>query len=190
MIRLWTQDASASQLVAIFNALTGKNVKRFSSSTEGKKRLAVALGVTLAGNGAIDLTDEKFEAVVRRNLSIFNPVLDEDTRKELSMSDTEQAADTEATEATEATAEAEQTKTKKGKAAKAPKEPKLRGRAAKFADDQVIKVLVDNPKRAGSKSYERFALYKDGMTVGQAKEAGITLGDIDWDAKHEYISVS
>ena len=68
-----------------------------------------------------------------------------------------------------------------------------------FKSDQKITLGADkegnrygpdnNPKREGSASAARFALYQDGMTVGEAMEAGVTRGDINWDAKHDYISV-
>lgn len=64
-------------------------------------------------------------------------------------------------------------------------------RKARVSDDAVIKLLVDkNPKREGSKAAERFASYKDGMTVKQAKDAGLTAADLSYDAEHNYISVT
>lgn len=48
----------------------------------------------------------------------------------------------------------------------------------------------NNPKRAGSGAHTRFALYKDGMTIAEAKEVGITAGDINWDAKQGFIKIS
>lgn len=57
-------------------------------------------------------------------------------------------------------------------------------------DKRVITVLVkDNPKRPGSKSHARFALYKTGMTVGEFLAAGGTSGDVAWDARHKFIEV-
>jgi hypothetical protein len=54
----------------------------------------------------------------------------------------------------------------------------------------VIRLLVPaNPKRKGSASYDRYALYVDGMTVGQAIAAGLWRVDFDWDLKHGHISV-
>lgn len=47
-----------------------------------------------------------------------------------------------------------------------------------------------NPKRAGSKAYERFALYQDGQTVKEAKEAGVSAVDITYDAAHNYITLT
>lgn len=73
-------------------------------------------------------------------------------------------------------------------------------RAAKFAGDSVIHLGKDqndkpygednNPKRAGSAAHDRFKLYRDGMTVDQAIDAGVTRADINWDAKQGFITVS
>lgn len=52
-----------------------------------------------------------------------------------------------------------------------------------------ITQIVANPKRAGSKSAQRFDLYKNGMTVGEFIEAGGTIGDVRWDTAHEFIKV-
>lgn len=64
-------------------------------------------------------------------------------------------------------------------------------RAAKLATDgKIIHLLVEkNPKRAGSKSYDRFECYREGMTVGQAIAAGVTRGDIKWDQEHGHIEL-
>ena len=63
-------------------------------------------------------------------------------------------------------------------------------RALKIPNEAVITVLAEgNPKRAGSASYERFELYKDGMTVGEYIEAGGKRADVQWDVDHEHISI-
>lgn len=88
--------------------------------------------------------------------------------------------------------EAIMAKEKKSKAAK-----KTNGAAeakpSKRAEFQAktIKVLAEeNPKRAGSASHKRFALYKSGMTVGAFIEKGGTLSDIHYDTAKKLISVS
>ena len=48
----------------------------------------------------------------------------------------------------------------------------------------------NNPKRAGSKSAERFALYKAGQTLEDAVAAGCSPADIKWDLDHNYITAS
>ena len=47
-----------------------------------------------------------------------------------------------------------------------------------------------NPKREGTKAYERFVLYKDGMTIKEYMEAGGQAGDVKYDSDHEYIVVT
>lgn len=74
-----------------------------------------------------------------------------------------------------------------------PKDPK-------YAGTSIITLLKDkdgvqygaehNPKKPGSASHARFALYTDGMTVTAAKEAGLQNGDFDNDVKHSYISIA
>lgn len=57
-------------------------------------------------------------------------------------------------------------------------------------DDRVIRVLSEtNPKKKGTKSYDRFALYEDGMTVQQFVKAGGTSADVKWDAERGFIRV-
>lgn len=48
----------------------------------------------------------------------------------------------------------------------------------------------NNPKRKGSKSFDKFAKYKDGMTVEDAVKAGITGADLSWDSRHGFIKVA
>ena len=48
----------------------------------------------------------------------------------------------------------------------------------------------NNPKRPGSASHDRFKLYREGMTVGEAIEAGLKRDDITWDVNKQYISIS
>ena len=62
------------------------------------------------------------------------------------------------------------------------------GRKSAFSDDMKITVVAkENPKRA--KAAERFALYKNGMTIGEYVKAGGTMADIRWDVKQNFISV-
>lgn len=97
--------------------------------------------------------------------------------------------------------EVSKTETKtKDKAEKAAK-PKAAGVGrANFASTSKITFGKDkdgksyspdnNPKRAGSGAHERFKLYKSGMTIAQAREVGITAGDINWDAKQGFIIIT
>ena len=54
-----------------------------------------------------------------------------------------------------------------------------------------IKLLVkENPKREGSSSYKRFALYGKSATVADFLKAGGTRADLAWDEKRKFIQVS
>jgi hypothetical protein len=68
-----------------------------------------------------------------------------------------------------------------------------------FAPEQVIRKLVaDNPKKPEGKSYARFALYEDGITVAQYVQRSVDAGntaslahaDLRWDTKKGFIAVS
>lgn len=66
-------------------------------------------------------------------------------------------------------------------------EAKKRSRANKKA---IITILVmDNPKRKGTLTFDRFALYKDGMTVAEYVAAGGRTGDVNFDVEQGYISL-
>jgi hypothetical protein len=59
-----------------------------------------------------------------------------------------------------------------------------------FDDANIITVLASsNPKRPGSKAHERFARYRVGMTVGEAKADGLSR-DIRHDLARGYIKIS
>jgi hypothetical protein len=65
-----------------------------------------------------------------------------------------------------------------------------KSRLKKFKPEQVVKILADkNPKRPGSATHARFELYKNGMTVKEAIDAGIPPGDLDYDNTHEFIKI-
>jgi hypothetical protein len=66
---------------------------------------------------------------------------------------------------------------------------KKSGGKAHFANDQVITVLVANPKKPGSLARIRFAKYKDGMTVREALEAGLHRTDFKWDTDRGHINI-
>jgi hypothetical protein len=62
---------------------------------------------------------------------------------------------------------------------------------APFGDDAKITVIAaENPKRAGSKSHERFAMLKTGMTVGEVrKTVHYSTHDLIWDRDHNFIAI-
>lgn len=63
-----------------------------------------------------------------------------------------------------------------------------RGRKPTIDGSAKITVIAkENPKRAAAA--ERFALYKNGMTVDAYIEAGGTRADVNWDVKSGFISV-
>lgn len=64
-------------------------------------------------------------------------------------------------------------------------------------EDKIHIQAGSNPKKAGSKSAERFALYKNGQTVGEYQQALVVAGhdkksalaDVAWDIKHGHVTV-
>lgn len=70
-------------------------------------------------------------------------------------------------------------------------ERKSSGRQPAFAADDMIHLKVEgNPKREGTASYERFALYREeGMTVQQALDAGVTRADLRHDTLKGFIEI-
>lgn len=111
--------------------------------------------------------------------------------KERPMAKEQKAA--EATENTEATGEA-------GEAAEKPKTKRTPPvRDPKYKNEMIITLLADkdgnpygpenNPKREGSASAARFALYQNGQSVEQALAAGLTRGDFDNDTAKKFISI-
>jgi hypothetical protein len=55
---------------------------------------------------------------------------------------------------------------------KAPAKKAAPPARAKFSDTAKIKLLAkENPRRKGTEAYERFAKFKDGMTVGEFVKA-------------------
>jgi hypothetical protein len=65
-----------------------------------------------------------------------------------------------------------------------------RGRTPLYADDFQIKVLVsENPHRAGSGRYARWHLYRDGMTVKEAIEAGLNSSNLRFSVLDGHIAI-
>jgi hypothetical protein len=66
-------------------------------------------------------------------------------------------------------------------------EGKTRARNA----DKTISVLAEkNPKREGTKAYDRFKLYKDGMTVAEFIKKGGSAADVSYDVEHKHIRLA
>lgn len=82
---------------------------------------------------------------------------------------------------------------------KTAKEPKTQPQPAaparkpgkKFADGDVITAIATNYKRPTSDAFRRYALYREGMTVGEFLAAGGKWADILWDAResNRYITI-
>lgn len=64
-------------------------------------------------------------------------------------------------------------------------------KAANIAHATHVQVLVNNPKRVGSKSHLRFAAYGAQGTVSTVQDvlkAGVTRADLQWDLAHGHIA--
>ena len=63
-------------------------------------------------------------------------------------------------------------------------------RSKKYQRDQRVKLLVDsNPKQIGSKSYKRFNIYYNKITVGEFLDKGGLTIDLKWDTEHNFIKI-
>lgn len=79
---------------------------------------------------------------------------------------------------------------KAGKAKDVAKAVVKSGRASKFNDADIIKLLVkDNPHREGSGRYDRWKLYKEGMTIKAALKAGFNLNNIRYSVEDGHIKI-
>ncbi len=66
-----------------------------------------------------------------------------------------------------------------------------KNRGPRINPESVITLSAEgNPKRPGSGAHERFGKYKNGMTVKQALEAGVTTADLRHDSAKGYIKFS
>lgn len=71
----------------------------------------------------------------------------------------------------------------------APRKTVAAGTRTDWKDDMVVTVLAAaNPKRPSGKSYRRFALYHDGMTVAEYKDACVKLEGDDAREPHGYLA--
>jgi hypothetical protein len=61
-----------------------------------------------------------------------------------------------------------------------------------FNLDDKITIITEggkNPKKPSSKSYKRFDLYKNGMTIREALSQGVYTADIIYDVQHKFIKL-
>ena len=64
------------------------------------------------------------------------------------------------------------------------------GKRSKNAD-KIIEVLAEkNPKREGTKAFDRFKLYKAGMSVADFIKKGGSAADVAYDVAHKHIKLS
>lgn len=73
----------------------------------------------------------------------------------------------------------------------APKTIKKSGRRSRFSDDQIIHIIhKENPHGKGTWGAKQYALYKNGMTIGKAREEGAKSAYIGWDVDRGHIKVT
>ena len=57
-----------------------------------------------------------------------------------------------------------------------------------YSRKKIVEVAA-NPKRAGTGAHERFAIYREEMTVAEYLAAGGQVRDVSWDVKQGYVKV-
>lgn len=72
-------------------------------------------------------------------------------------------------------------------APRTPAQPRPKGAAVRSTDPRTIVSVAPNPKKVGSASHARYALYEVGMTVSQFVAAGGTTADVAWDTNKGFI---
>ena len=63
------------------------------------------------------------------------------------------------------------------------------GAAIRRSDPRKIAWVGDNPKKPGSSSHARFALYQVGMSVDEFVKAGGTTADVKWDTERGFVKL-
>lgn len=154
------ETLSNAVIVELFNLLAEKSVKKFSDKATGVARLTAALEAT--GNEVFMTTAEGEEPA------------EYDVRPIEQAQDETQPTETEG----QPTGEAQD-----------PRKPGKRGPAPTYGDDRVITNVKPNPKRAGTPSADRYALYVVGATIGDYIAAGGRRGDVAWDLQREFITL-
>lgn len=148
-------------------------VKKFENLSIGSNRLFTE--ITAA---ASLVSPEDFGVAIEAGAAASEPAFEEDPQRDPAPA--EPPAEENVTTADNAPAE-------ETPMAKAKSKPK---RKSKIDPDGKISILVDkNPKREGSASAKRFALYKNGMKVSTFLEKGGTPADLTHDVKHKFIKI-
>jgi hypothetical protein len=216
------RDLSLSQLASVFNSMPGKPVNKFSSRADAERRVLTRLGecgrmIIRDVTGFYAVPDPEDERNKSRFVQPESLIVEETTggpgRARLT-------ADPAAAEALRQAVVADQAKaaTAASQARILPQTnggltgaDRARDRAPPVSEDDpvqvrkgqwaskntmdaaVIKVLVSNPKREGSKAHARFALYRTGMTVAEYRaavgDATNARADLAWDVRHKFITI-
>lgn len=168
-------NMSVPQLVGLWNCNSDNQLTHFSTKEKGAKKVWKQL-LSLVDSGKVVHVEslDQFKDMTHEEL-------DKHGKKLLKEKSTMAAAKKKTTKK----------KVTKKKVTKKTTASKVRGRAPTYDPKSKIKILSDgNPKRKGSASYERFALYKNGMTVGKFLEKGGRTADLKWDVSKGFISVT
>lgn len=64
------------------------------------------------------------------------------------------------------------------------------GRTSKFAGRKIVKLVNENPRRAGTHGHKTFTLYGGGKTYDQVISAGGRRQDVAFDLSKKYIKLS
>jgi hypothetical protein len=204
------RDLSLSQLAAVFNSMPGKPVNKFSSRADAERRVLARLAeqgddwiivqTDFADKGTFVARPEEASRFVQPESRIQAETTGGPGRARLTADPAAAEALRQSVVADQAAAAAEAARPPTtGPADKArDRAPPVKSDAApavggRPTDAAVIKVLVSNPKREGSKAHARFALYRTGMTVAEYRaavgDATNARADLAWDQKHGFIRI-
>lgn len=64
-----------------------------------------------------------------------------------------------------------------------------RGRVSQYAGKKIFKIVEGNPRREGTKGFDRYALYTSGMLYETFIEKGGRVKDLAWDVDHKFVEV-
>jgi hypothetical protein len=63
------------------------------------------------------------------------------------------------------------------------------GRVPKFSDDAIIMFVADNPKRAGTDAFRKYAQYKKGMRLGDVIKKNVDRADVNYNIARGFVKV-
>jgi len=193
-------DMKTPILVELYNSVADKPVKKFADretavarvekiAAEKGMELGIADGkfVLLPSDGSVVVKDgEAEERVDPKEDAEEAPAKGLDTLAAIGKMDLDAPKKSMREQIDEAAA----ARIAKKKAQKPAKKGGRRGPAPEHDDSLCVVVAAEsNPKKAGSASAARFALYKPGMSIGEYIAAGGTRADIKWDLAHGHIKL-